>query len=218
MRVLIVADSVLGAEAIRRELRHTPACGVVGYVDGRGPCGSAIEHAAADVVLIDDMRMPERGLARIREARSVASNLKLVLLTARMDSGWLAEASEAGVDAALSKSMKPGVLGVLLREVVAGNVYHAFVAPAPVVELAKPLPADLTARELEVLRFVASGATNSQIAAHLWVTEQTVKFHLSNVYRKLGVTNRTQAGHLASMRGFVKPAVIPTATAATAAA
>ena len=55
---------------------------------------------------------------------------------------------------------------------------------------------ELTARELEILRLVASGNSNRRIAQRLWVTEQTVKFHLSNVYRKLGVANRTEASHV----------------------
>ena len=62
----------------------------------------------------------------------------------------------------------------------------------------------LTSRELEVLQLVASGATNGEIAQKLWVTEQTVKFHLSNVYRKLEVGNRTEASHYAHVNGLVQ--------------
>ena len=61
----------------------------------------------------------------------------------------------------------------------------------------------MTARELEVLRLAADGATNGDIAHKLWVTEQTVKFHLSNVYRKLNVANRTEASRYAHLNGLV---------------
>ncbi len=61
----------------------------------------------------------------------------------------------------------------------------------------------LTSRELEVLQLVAAGATNGEIAQKLWVTEQTVKFHLSNVYRKLEVGNRTEASHYAHVNGLL---------------
>jgi DNA-binding CsgD family transcriptional regulator len=61
----------------------------------------------------------------------------------------------------------------------------------------------LTPRELEVLQLVASGSSNMEIAQALWVTEQTVKFHLSNVYRKLDVANRTEASHYAHVNGLV---------------
>jgi DNA-binding NarL/FixJ family response regulator len=61
----------------------------------------------------------------------------------------------------------------------------------------------LTTRELEILKLVAGGSTNVEIAQRLWVTEQTVKFHLSNIYRKLEVGNRTQASHYAHINGLV---------------
>ena len=63
----------------------------------------------------------------------------------------------------------------------------------------------LTDRESEILRFVASGATNAEIARQLWITQQTVKFHVSNVYRKLDVANRTEACHYAHVNGLVAP-------------
>ena len=65
--------------------------------------------------------------------------------------------------------------------------------------------ARLTRRELDILRLVAQGRSNSQVAAILWVTEQTVKFHLANMYRKLGVSNRTEASHWAIAQGLVRP-------------
>ena len=61
----------------------------------------------------------------------------------------------------------------------------------------------LSGRELEVLRLVAAGSTNNEIARRLWVTEQTVKFHLSNIYRKLEVANRTEASHYAHVNGLL---------------
>jgi DNA-binding CsgD family transcriptional regulator len=67
--------------------------------------------------------------------------------------------------------------------------------------VAEPNP--LTARELEILRAVAEGHTNARIGRLLWVTEQTVKFHLSNIYRKLGVSNRTEASRYALVNGMV---------------
>ena len=96
--------------------------------------------------------------------------------------------------------MHPGGLGVLVREVSRGNVFHTF-APVAVERSCEEF--GLTARELEILRLVAGGLSNARIAAKLWVTEQTVKFHLSNVYRKLGVGNRTEASHHAHMHGLL---------------
>jgi len=61
----------------------------------------------------------------------------------------------------------------------------------------------LTKREQEILRLVSEGKSNGEVARKLWVTEQTVKFHLSNIYRKLGVTNRTEAGRQAQLIGLL---------------
>ena len=86
-------------------------------------------------------------------------------------------------------------------------MFHAFTAaPAPLRRgnVASGDAPALTQRELEVLRLVAAGAPNSRIAAQLWITEQTVKFHLSKVYRKLGVSNRTAASHHAYVHGLLE--------------
>ena len=207
MRVLLVADNALAAEAIRRELRHAPNLRVIGYVDGRRPCGAAIAEASPDIVVIDEMSQPEAALAGISQIRASAPSTKIVLLTVRMDSAWLAQATAAGIDAAVAKTVHPASLGALIREVAAGNVFHSFdVTERPVL---KPMASDcgLTTRETEILTLVASGASNARIARQLWVTEQTVKFHLSNVYRKLGVANRTEASHHAHLNGLLEPSV-----------
>jgi DNA-binding NarL/FixJ family response regulator len=207
MRLLLVADNALAAEAIRRELRHATNLRVIGYVDGRRPCGSPVAEAAPDVVVIDEMSQPEAALASIREIRAAVPGTKIVLLTVRMDADWLGEAAEAGINAAVAKTVHPASLGALIREVSAGNVFHTFEA-APATRPMKQMAVDLglTARELEILTLVAEGASNGTIARQLWVTEQTVKFHLSNVYRKLGVANRTEASHLAHVNGLLGPA------------
>ena len=81
-------------------------------------------------------------------------------------------------------------------------MFHAFARRTASNPVSSFLP-NLTARELEILRWVAAGASNSAIARELFVTEQTVKFHLSNVYRKLGVANRTEASHYAHVHGLI---------------
>ena len=109
----------------------------------------------------------------------------------------------AGVNAVVAKSVATGSLGLLIREVAAGNIFHA--SPRLAAQRRRPRGRDAHERELEILRRVAGGASNGRIATDLWVTEQTVKFHLSNVYRKLGVSNRTQASHYAHVHGLLEP-------------
>ena len=201
MRLVIIAEHRLSAEGIRGALRHAPGCQVVGYIDGRRPCGLLLANAGAEVVLLDEPASQEAALARIREARGGAPQAQLILLTARMESEWLAEAATAGIDAAIARTPDLECVGVLVREVVAHNMFHAFGRPAAAPR--RDAGEGLTSRELEILRLVSDGASNARVAATLWVTEQTVKFHLSNVYTKLGVANRTEASHYAHVNGLV---------------
>ena len=197
MRLVIVADHRMTAEAIRRTLRGAEGWEIIGYVDARRSCALPIANARPDVVLLDDSGVPDRTLALIRELRAAAATAKLVLLTLHTDASWLAEAAAAGVDGAIGKAAPRASVGMLVREILAGNVVHAFPAVPAAGQRQHPGPALLSPRETEILRLVASGVSNSRVAAELWVTEQTVKFHLSNVYRKLGVSNRTEASRYA---------------------
>ena len=197
-RLLIIADHSLVIHGIRLALRQTAGFQVAGFVDGRVPVAGTLERIVPDVVLMDDMQDPEHALDRLREVAAVLPEAQSVLLTLRMDDEWLGEAFEAGAHAVISKSVHPVALGTLLREISQGNVVHRHqVRPAAVEAYDCPL----TQRELEILRLVAEGQTNGHIARQLWVTEQTVKFHLGNLYRKLGVPNRLAAASYAHSRG-----------------
>jgi len=210
-RLLIVADHSLVAHSIRLALKQTAGFQVAGVIDGRVGARDALLDMRPDVVLVDDMHDPRTGeardpdvdyaLARLRDASEHLPGAQRLLLTLRMDDGWMNDAFDAGAHAVLSKSMHPVSLGTMLREVVRGNVVHRFERrPAALVDC------PLTLREKEILALVAEGATNGQIARMLWVTEQTVKFHLSNTYRKLGVANRTEASHYAHVNNLVTAA------------
>ena len=108
----------------------------------------------------------------------------------------------------MGKSVQPSDLVHALRAVTKKEGIH-YRGELPAAELERPVKRveqgghGLTKRELEILRLVASGSSNSQMAKLLWVTEQTVKFHLSNIYRKLDVANRTQASRWAQVNGLL---------------
>jgi DNA-binding NarL/FixJ family response regulator len=199
-RLLIVADRSIVVHTIRLALRQTAGFEIVGFVDGRAPVRDALVEHVPDVVLVDDLEDSDLALERLREAAEHARDAQLLLLTMRMEDVWLAHVFDAGADAVLSKSMHPVSLGTTLREVVRGNVVHRYESPRRMSAEACPL----TRRELEILLLAAEGHTNSQIARSLWVTEQTVKFHLSNTYRKLGVANRTEASRYAHVHALVE--------------
>lgn len=194
--MLIIADHSFAVQAIRLALRQTAGFEVVGLLGGREPLGSGLEGLVPDVVLVDD---GEEALARLREAARETPDAKRILLTLRMDDDRIEEAFDAGGDAVISKSIHPVALGTLLRETVNANVVHRHRRGGGVARAECPL----TAREIEILGLAAQGMTNGSIGRELWITEQTVKFHLSNTYRKLGVTNRTEASRYAFLNGLV---------------
>jgi len=198
--VVIVADQPLSGEGIRRALRLAVGCRVVARIDGRRPLADALADAQPDVVLIDEMSSKRLLLVRIREARTAAPRATVVLIHRDLAPDELSEATGAGADAAISRSLDAKSFATLVGAIAAGKVFNAF-AVAPT---ARTVRRDgLTPRELEILAMVAGGAANGRIAKSLWVTEQTVKYHLSNIYRKLGVANRTQASHYAHVHGYL---------------
>jgi DNA-binding NarL/FixJ family response regulator len=199
-RLLLVTDDAFTAESLRRCLRGATNCQILGYLNARRPCGLAVQQARPDLAVVDDPAGSEQALERVREIRAALDDVKVVLLAGDVRRPRLAAAQAAGAHAVISRGVQASSLGVLLREIAGGSVYHAFDTSAE-PQLASTLE-ELTTREQEVLRLVAAGLPNVRIAQQLWVTEQTVKFHLSNVYRKLGVANRTEASHYAHTHGL----------------
>jgi DNA-binding NarL/FixJ family response regulator len=219
-KVLVVANHPGIVYAFRRVLRGTSGFTLVGYVAGHSTITAVLADAQPDVVIVDDLGAPSDAVKRIAEVHSELPAAKVVLLVPNTGLEWLEDAVCAGAHAVMSKTIDPTSAGTLLREIVRGTVFHCLADPS--IRAGRTAPENgsthqslgLTQRELELLRLVASGATNSRLARQLFVTEQTVKFHLSNIYRKLGVANRTQASRFAYAHGLVPPALTPDADAA----
>jgi DNA-binding NarL/FixJ family response regulator len=214
---VIVADNSLIVQAIRIGFRQSGEFNLVGRADGRRASAETIVGAHPDVILFDDMDRSERALSLIGEIIALDEAVSVLVLSVHLEASWLQRLFDAGAIGAISKATQPAALATLVRETVSGHIYHRLAAikqaqPAPAVTTHDELP--LTARELEILKLVAAGFTNGDIARRLWVTEQTVKFHLRNVYRKLHVTNRTQASRIAFVRGVTAGAAEPAVVAA----
>jgi DNA-binding NarL/FixJ family response regulator len=202
--LVVVADHPMVVQGIRLALRHTAGFRVVGTLDGRGSARAALSKLRPEIVLVDEMCQRTNALARLREAAEEVPDAKIVLLAGSLDAAAVDDACEAGAQAVISRQLHPVTLGTLLREVVHGNVVHA---PRPPRADPAAVPHTLTVRELEVLRLVAEGRTNGRVAQALSVSEQTVKFHLCNIYRKLGVGNRTEATRHAHLHALVDQSV-----------
>jgi DNA-binding NarL/FixJ family response regulator len=201
-RLMIVAEHSFAVQSIRLALRQTAGFEVVGFVDGRKSIRDAVLQTNPDVVLIDDMQDMEHALARLRELAEELPSATSVLVTLRMENESLESAFEAGAHAVVSKTIHPVSLGTLVHEIAYHNVVHRYIPPTVSVS-SEECP--LTEREMEILALVAEGYTNGRIAQQLWVTEQTIKFHLSNTYRKLGVANRTEASRYALLHNLTPP-------------
>ena len=199
-RLLVVADHSLVIHSIRLALRQTAGFQVAGFVDGRGPIAGLLERHQPEVVLLDDMRLRSDALDRLREIATVLPDAQTVLLTTEMDDEWVAQAFEAGARTVISKSVHPVALGTLLREVAHGNIVHR---AAPPVQEHADQECPLTQRELEILRLVAEGLTNKEIAVRLHVEQQTIKNHMHNILERLRLNRRQQAVQYAWEAGML---------------
>jgi DNA-binding NarL/FixJ family response regulator len=168
---------------------------------------TALEHGSGEL----------SGLALIERARAAVPGLRPIVLSMHAEPETIEAAFAAGASAYVVKTASPEDLASAVRQSFSHSVYLPGRAPAAASRTRRPAEdePELTRRELEILRLVAEGHSNAQLARMLWVTEQTVKFHLSNIYRKLDVANRTEASRWAQVHGLLdgRPATVPTALA-----
>lgn len=167
-------------------------------------------------VLLTDYHVSDGELDAIeclRRAQEAHPRLKSVVLSATDRPQQVASAFAAGASVFCVKTAAQDDLMAGIRQAFEASIYLAHSAnPVGRPEPSRSTEAvSLTRRELEILRLVAEGHSNSQLARMLWVTEQTVKFHLSNIYRKLDVANRTEASRWAQLHGLLSDTAAETA-------
>lgn len=144
------------------------------------------------------------GLSCLREACETNPSIKAIVLSAYEGAHQIDSAFEAGASVYCAKRACPDDLASAIRQAFEQSVFYARGRTmASSVDERREEAAGLTRREREILALVAEGHPNSQLAKMLWVTEQTIKFHLSNIYRKLGVSNRTEASRWAQLHGLL---------------
>ena len=209
LRVAIADDHRLMLTGLRTALERAPDMDVVGEAQTGKAIVAVASRTKPDVVLLD-LRMPEGdGLWALKELRRVVPAAKVIVLSMFDDHQHVNQAIHDGAAGYIVKTIDPDDLPSAIRQTVQGTVFSARAVVDPRKGHHRDAPDHLiTDRELEILQHVAEGLSNAQIAKALWVTEQTVKFHLSNVYRKLGVSNRTEASRYALSRGLLASGVI----------
>jgi DNA-binding NarL/FixJ family response regulator len=164
-----------------------------------------IERHEPDIFLVETgLTGSVSGSSVVRAARQRVSSLRVIALAGSADPADIDAAFDAGALAYVVKTARPDDVAATIRQAFDHSIFLARVqavgvSPTPEPERAveDDEGAALTRREREILALVAEGHSNRELARMLWVTEQTVKFHLSNIYRKLDVSNRTEASRWA---------------------
>ncbi len=188
---------------IRRALEGCEDFEVVGEAYDGTQVLPMIANTDPDLVLLD-LRMPGMdGLTCLDLIRKRHENVKIVVISGFSDPEHIEAAFKRGASGYVVKGINPVDLPSALRQAFDGTVFHPIGMPEE-SEGAAAKAAGLTEREAAILSGVARGLSNQAIGKELWVTEQTVKFHLTNIYRKLGVANRTEAARYAYQHGLVE--------------
>jgi DNA-binding NarL/FixJ family response regulator len=173
---------------------------------------AVLGQAVSILILDNETQDAERdGLSCLTQVTAEAPETRSIVLTAQTDPRLIDAVFDAGAEAYVVKTVQPQDLAAVIRQAFEQSVYlpslHRCEPGSTWSERSEePAMPQLTRRELEILGLVAQGHSNAELAKMLWVTEQTVKFHLSNIYRKLGVTNRTEASHWAHVQGLLESA------------
>jgi DNA-binding NarL/FixJ family response regulator len=203
MNVLIADDHPLFLAGVKELLGREEGFVVIGEARYGPEVLPLVTRLQPDLLLLD-LRMPGLdGLACLERVRARHPNLKIVVLSMCAEPEQIQAAFKRGACGYVLKSIDANDLTSAIRQAVDGTAYHAFGLPALNEDTSARL-AGLTEREIEIVKAVARGLSSQAIGKELWVTEQTVKFHLTNVYRKLNVSNRTEAARWAFSQGFVE--------------
>jgi DNA-binding NarL/FixJ family response regulator len=193
LKVLIADDHPLMLQGIRRALEAADEIDVVGEARSGAELLALIPRRSPDVVVLD-LHMPGvSGLDCLREIKQSWPEIKAVVLSASEDRANIDAALLAGASSYILKSVSPMDIPSVLRQAAHGAVFHTPSTPPPCATPKVPSGPELTPRETTILAAVAGGMTTKAISRDLWLSEHTVKFHLTNIYRKLGVSNRSGA-------------------------
>jgi DNA-binding NarL/FixJ family response regulator len=202
VRVLIADDQRLTMEAVKGYLAREEGMKVVAEARSGRQALALVARANPDVALIDmHMRGELDSLTCVERIRRNFPKTKAVVMSSFADEAAVRVAFRRGAHAFISKAVDPRDLASALRQTIQGTV---FLAPWLDDADSKEWLEGLTKRELTVLKAVAAGLPNRDIGQQLWVTEHTVKFHLTNIFRKINVANRTEAARWAHQRGLVQ--------------
>jgi len=198
IRIMLADDHALVLEGLRGLIEREPDMAVVAAFTDGAALLDALRQDCPDVVVLD-LEMPAQdGLSCLEAIRSAGLPVKVVILTAFGDGGALQSAWEGQADGFALKTDPPRQTVATIRNVAHGQIVFPRAVRQPPAGAGPPAQrlGQLTRREYTVLELLAAGLTNAQIAERLTVQESTVKFHLQNIFQKLGAANRTEAANI----------------------
>jgi NarL family two-component system response regulator LiaR len=209
--ILIVDDHEVVRNGIRSYLETLSDFHVIGEAASGEEAIKVVSEQIPDVVLMDLIMPGMDGIEATRRVKKVSPRTQVVVLTSYHEDEHIFPALKAGAISYILKDMKMDKLAEIIQRAVHGEVtLHPFVAARVLGNLrgkgadGEALYADLTDRELDVLKLIANGLTNSQIAEKLFISENTVKGHVSNILSKLHLADRTQVAAYAWQKGIVR--------------
>jgi DNA-binding NarL/FixJ family response regulator len=210
IRVLIVDDHPIVRQGVRSVLANHADIQVVGEADSASTLFAIVDSLKPDVVLLD-IRMPgQNGIDVTQRLKHDYPDLRVIILTTYDDDEYLFGALRAGAEGYLLKSASQEILADSIRQVGRGERLLSPNLVGKVMREFKDLAkgkaradSGLTDQELEVLRMIAAGATNKEIAEKLFWSEVTVKRKVQDILEKMGVANRAQAVAEAGKRGLL---------------
>lgn len=210
IKVMLADDHVLMREGIRQLLEFDGSIEVIGEASDGEECLQKLEKVKPDVLLLD-INMPKlNGIEVLEEIKRKKINVKVLILTVHNEVDYLIRTVDIGVDGYILKDSESAELKKAIMTVMDGESY---IQPKLIPMLNKRLITrdsdkekleSLTGREKEVLIEVANGMFNKEIAISLHISERTVKNHISNIFKKLDVSDRTQAAVFAIKNDLVK--------------
>jgi DNA-binding NarL/FixJ family response regulator len=206
LKVLVADDHRLIVNAIRIALEGTEDIEIVGETSTGAAVLPLIESTQADMVLLDIMMPQMDGLTCLERIGKRFPHVKVIIVSAVDDPAMIKTAFDRGARAFVAKHVDPRDLASVIRQANEGTVYQPLGLRDRKDDGHARLPEDatLTESQLNVLQALTRGLSNKEIARELWLSEQTVKFHLSNIYRALGVGSRAEAIRFAYQHALVE--------------